>query len=151
MTTVKCSARKPNAPTNDALSFFKGLFDNSPCPNDAAYHGPDGRPLCESCALERKKSHEDGRTILAIYQRKELGRIEEYRLRPIDQTPEEAEKWLREQGVNVERFLERTQTRMRETFAGLTGREREILRLRFADDPKTLAMLDDVETQERNE
>jgi hypothetical protein len=124
---MRCSARKPNAPTEDALSFIKGIFDNSPCPNDAAYHGPDGRPF-------------------AIYQREKLGRIEEYRLRPIDQTPKEAERWLREQGVNIERFLERTQTRMRETFAGLTKREREILRLRFADDPKTLAMLDDVET-----
>ena len=140
---MKCSARKPNAPTGDALSFIKGIFDNTPCPNDAAYYGPDGRPLCESCALERKKAHEDGETIIAIYQREKLGRIDDYRLRPIDQTPEEAEKWLREQGVNVERFLERTHARMRETFAGLSDQERKVMRLRFADDPKTLAMLDE--------
>lgn len=126
------------------MSFFKGLFDNTPCPNEAVYHGPDGRPLCESCAFERKKAHEDGETILAIYQREKLGRIEEYRLRPTDMTPEESAAWLREQGVNVERFLERTRTRMRETIAGLTDREREVLRLRFADDPKTLAMLEEV-------
>lgn len=144
MTTPKCSARRPNAPTDDALSFVKGIFDNSPCPNDAAYHGPDGRPLCKSCAFERKKAHEDGETVIAIYQREKLGRIDEYRLRPIDQTPEEAERWLREQGVNVERFLERTHARMRETFAGLSERERKVMRLRFADDPKTLAMLDEV-------
>jgi hypothetical protein len=147
MTTAKCSARKPNAPTGDVLSFVKGIFDNSPCPNNAAYHGPEGRPLCESCALERKKAHEDGETIIAIYQREKLGRIDEYRLRPIDQTPEEAEKWLREQGVNVERFLERTYARMRETFAGLTERERKVMRMRFADDPKTLATLDETESE----
>jgi hypothetical protein len=144
---MKCSARKPNASTADALSFIKGIFDNSPCPNDAAYHGPDGRPLCESCAFERKKAHEDGETIIAIYQREKRGRIDEYRLRPIDQTPEEAEKWLHDQAVNIERFLERTHARMRETIAGLTKREREVLRMRFADEPKTLAMIDSVETE----
>jgi hypothetical protein len=31
-------ARKPKDPTRDALSFIKGMFDNSPCPNDAAYY-----------------------------------------------------------------------------------------------------------------
>jgi len=144
---MKCSARKPNAPTDDAVSFLKRLFDNTPCPNDAAYHGPDGRPLCEPCAFERKKAHEDGETILAIYQREKLRRIEEYRLRPADMTPEESARWLREQGVNVEQFLERTRTRMRETIAGLTDRERKVLRMRFADEPKAIAMLDEFEAQ----
>lgn len=81
---MKCSARKPNAPTDDALSFLKGLFDNSPCPNDVAYFGPGAQPLCEPCALKRKTDHESGTTLLAIYQQKKLGRIAEYRLRPID-------------------------------------------------------------------
>ena len=80
---MKCSARKPNAPIDDVMSFVKSIFDNSPCPNDAVYHGPDGRLLCESCGLERKKAHEDGKTIIAIYQREKLGRISEFRLRPI--------------------------------------------------------------------
>jgi hypothetical protein len=159
---MKCSVHNSKRLEEDA-TFFKAVFDTTPCPNKAAYHGPDGRPLCESCAFDRKKAHEDGETILAIYQREKLGRIEEYRLRPIDMTPEQATRWLREHGVNVERFLsclhavlqtvlqttnralyEKAHARMRDAFRRLHVQERDVLRMRFAEEPTVLDVLDDI-------
>ncbi len=63
------------------------------------------------------------------------------------ETAEEAERFLREQGVDVEAFLERVRARCRATFASMTDSERRILRARFAGDPNTLALLDEVEAK----
>jgi hypothetical protein len=145
---MKCLARKPNKPAVDALSFLQGLFDNSACSNEAVYLDPIGRPLCEPCALERKKNHEEGTTPLAIYQRTEYGRIKEYYLRPINMTVEESEVYLRAQSVNVEQFLERAHARSREMIAKCTDEERRLLRQRFANNPKVLALIDSAEVKE---
>jgi len=81
--SMKCTARKHRTTPTDAASFIRTLFNSSPCEEEAAYLGPDNQPLCEPCALERKRAHEEGATIAAIYQKEKLGAVLEYQLRRI--------------------------------------------------------------------
>lgn len=145
---MRCSVRKLPETAQGPLSLLLHAFGDAPlCTNEAAYFGPGGQLLCEPCALKRKEDHEGGQTMLALYQQKHLGTIEAYPLRPIDQTPEEAEAYLRARGVDVDLFLGCVHARVRQTMAALTSRERAIVRRRFTNDPKTLAILDEVETE----
>lgn len=83
--TRKCTALKRKGPIANALDFFKGLFEApEPCDREAVYLGFDGAPLCKTCGEERKRDHEAGETMLALYQQEKLGKILPFPLRPID-------------------------------------------------------------------
>lgn len=81
---MKCSAflLPENAKTN-AVKFIFAIFDATRCEREAVFFGPDDRPLCSTCATERKRAHESGQTIMSMALRDSRGEIPPFKLRPI--------------------------------------------------------------------